>query len=392
MEISMEDDILLCEAQKLKEVLLQDYKYLHQHPGVGFDVGETYEYVWKCMEEIGYEPKKCGKAGIIADIGNGKGKTVLLRADMDGLKLKEESGVEYASRNGNMHACGHDMHTTMLLGAARILKHYKINGTVRLVFQPAEEILEGAKDMIDDGVLEEPDIEAGVMIHILTPLPFECGTVVVSSEGVGAPAADYFTIKVKGLGGHGAMPDKCVNPISIATRIIIELEQLETTISVGCVSAGGAHNIIPNEALIRGTTRNIDDTVREKIKKQIVEITDRISGDMKGSANVIFDRGCPTLLNDKNLSCHIEKTMVELLGKNKVYTTKELAKGQSNKSSGSEDFAYISHKIPTLMIGLVAGETTKGYEYNLHNPKVRFDTEALVYGAAVYAASALSLL
>lgn len=394
---------LLKEAGKYKEEIAEDYKYLHRCPGVGFEIRETYEYVKNRLAELGYSPKKCGKSGIIVDIGNGNGKVILLRADMDGLPIVERSGVDFASSNDKMHACGHDMHTSMLLGAARILRKYEndINGTVRLMFQPAEEILEGAKDMIMDGALENPKADMGVMIHVMVAMPMPCGNIIVSSPGVSAPSADYFSIEVKGVGGHGAMPEKTVDPLIIASHILLALQNINArelktgeraALTVGSISSGDSYNVISDNVIMRGTMRGFDEDVREFMKKRIVEISEATAKAFRGEAEVSFDRGCPALLNDEKLSCHIEKTMIKLLGSDKVVTTKELNKGESAGSSGSEDFAYVSRKIPSVMLGLVAGQYEKGFEYNLHHPQVKFDLEALVYGAAVYAAAGIDLL
>ena len=390
-------------GDNLFDKVLEYYRYLHQCPGVGFDIGETFEYVWTRLEELGCTPIKCGKAGIYTDIGNGNGKCVLLRADMDGLSIKEESGLSFASNNGNMHACGHDMHTSMLLGAASILKEMEkdINGTIRLMFQPAEEILEGAKDMIENGIFSEPKPYAGIMIHVMTAMEFGCGTVIVSSPGVSAPAADYFSVRVKGVGGHGAMPEKTVDPLNIAAHILLGLENInareidsgeKVVVTIGSISSPETYNVIPDEVVMRGTMRSFDENLRIFIKNRIEEISVNMAKSFNGIAEVSFDRGCPTLINNEKISCHIEKTMIELLGEDKVFTTEELLHNKRTGGTGSEDFAYISHQIPTVMMGLVAGERAKGYEYNLHHPKVRFDTEALYYGAKVYAKAGLGLL
>lgn len=394
---------ILREAKGIEDTLVEDYQYLHRCPGIGFDIRETYEYVKNRLADIGCEPKKCGQAGLMVDIGSGHGKTILLRADMDGLAIKEETDMTFASNNGRMHACGHDMHTTMLLGAARLLKKHEkdIHGTIRLMFQPAEEILEGAKDMIKAGILENPRVDAGLMIHVMTALPFECGTVIVSSPGVGAPAADYFTIYVKGVGGHGAMPEKTVDPLNISAHILLALQNINArelaageraVVTIGSISSGDGYNIIPDEVKMRGTMRTFSEETRDYVKNRIVEISENVAKGFRGSVEVSFDSGCPTLMNNEKLSCHVEKTMVELLGKEKVFTTEELSKGNSGSGSGSEDFAYVSHEIPTVMLGLVAGSLDKGYQYNLHNPKVKFDTDTLPYGVAVYVAAGLSLL
>ena len=185
--------IIFEEAQELRDTIVSDRRYLHTHPGTGFDIEDTVAYVKKELEALGYEPKECGKAGLVALVGGKKpGKVFMLRADMDALPIHEEADVEFASENGCMHACGHDMHTSMLLGAARLLKAHEdeIEGSIKLMFQPAEEIFEGSHDMIEAGLLEDPKVDAALMIHVMAGMPFPAGTVIVSAPGVSAPAAD----------------------------------------------------------------------------------------------------------------------------------------------------------------------------------------------------------
>ena len=166
----MTPEELLQEASQLQKTIISERRYLHQHPETGFDLHDTKAFVKKELEKMGYEPKECGKSGLIALAGGKKeGKVFLVRADMDALPMKEEASVEFASKNGRMHACGHDMHTAMLLGAARLLKKHEdeIEGTVKLMFQPAEEIFEGSHDMIQAGLLKNPDVDAAMMIHVM---------------------------------------------------------------------------------------------------------------------------------------------------------------------------------------------------------------------------------
>ena len=218
---------LLEEAAQLKEMLVFNRRYLHSHAETGFDLKETYAFVKKALMDMGYEPVKCGKSGLIALAGGKKeGKVFLLRADMDGLPIKEEAEVDFPSTNGCMHGCGHDMHTAMLLGAAKLLKAHEeeIEGTVKLMFQPAEEIFEGSHDMIESGLLKNPDVDSALMIHVMAGMPFEPGTVIVSAPGVSAPAADYFEIRVQGTGCHGSMPNTGVDPLNAAAHILIGLQ------------------------------------------------------------------------------------------------------------------------------------------------------------------------
>ena len=172
------------EAVQLKDTIIADRRYLHTHPETGFDLTETKAYVKKELISMGYEPIDCGKAGLVVNAGGKKpGRVFLIRGDMDALPIREEADVDFASDSGRMHACGHDMHTSMLLGAARILKQHEdeIQGTIKLMFQPAEEIFEGSRDMIEAGVLKNPDVDAALMIHVMAGMPFEAGTVIVSA-------------------------------------------------------------------------------------------------------------------------------------------------------------------------------------------------------------------
>lgn len=397
----MEGTSLLQKALQDKETILSDRRYLHSHPGVGFDLQDTKTYVAQKLKEIGIEPIPCGKAGLIGLIG-GKhpGKVFLLRADMDALPIEEEADVEFISTNGKMHACGHDTHTAMLLHAARLLKKREdeIPGTVKLMFQPAEELLEGAADMIDAGVLDNPKVDAGLMIHVLVNMPFEAGTAIVSSGGVSAPAADYFTIDIQGEGCHGSMPNLGVDPITVAAHIILALQEIharelspadDAVLTIGSIQAGDAGNAIPDTAKLNGTLRAYAEEVRDLLKTRMVEIAAHTARAFHATATVTFGSGCPTLLNDADLSECTLRYIRELAGPDKAYSTAELAAlsegGKVAKNVGSEDFAYISHRIPTIMLALAAGHSDKGFTFPLHHPKVQFDENALPVGAAIYA-------
>lgn len=404
----MEGTSLLQKALQDKPTIISDRRYLHTHPGVGFDLQDTKEYVAQKLKEIGIEPLPCGKAGIIGLVGGkNPGKVFLLRADMDALPIQEEAAVEYASDNGRMHACGHDLHTSMLLEAARLLKQQEntIQGTVKLMFQPAEEILQGAADMIDAGILDNPQVDAGLMIHVLVNMPFEAGTAIVSSGGVSAPAADYFTIEIQGEGCHGAMPNLGVDPITVAAHIILALQEIharelspadDAVLTIGSIQAGIAGNAIPDTAKLQGTLRAYDDDIRDLLKTRMSEIAAHTAKAFHATASVTFGNGCPTLLNDADLSQCTLRYIRELTGPDKAFSTGELASlSEGNrvaKNVGSEDFAYISHKIPTIMLALAAGHSDKGFTLPLHHPQIRFDEDALPVGAAIYAYTAMRWL
>lgn len=399
---------ILQEAAAYQEQLVQTRRYLHSHPETGFDLKNTTEYVRKELIAMGYEPVMCGKSGIIALAGKKKsGKVFLIRGDMDALPIKEESDVPFSSDNGKMHACGHDMHTTMMLGAARLLKshEYEIEGTVKLMFQPAEEIFEGSDDMINAGVLNSPDVDAAMMIHVMAGLPIPAGTVISCDGGVSAPAADYFYIDIQGKGCHGSMPNNGVDPITIAAHIITGLSEInsrelglsdDAVITIGTINAGNAANVIPDTAHMSGTIRTYDEETRSYIKQRVSDIASNIASAYRGSASVTYGSGCPCLLNNPDLATCSAKYLNELLGPSRTFTATQLnamsGGGKASKSTGSEDFAYVSQKVPSIMFALAAGTPQDGYCYPQHHPKVKFDEAILSEGSAVYAYTAMRWL
>ncbi len=399
---------ILQEAAAYQEQLVQTRRYLHSHPETGFDLKNTTEYVRKELIAMGYEPVMCGKSGIIALAGKKKsGKVFLIRGDMDALPIKEESDVPFSSDNGKMHACGHDMHTTMMLGAARLLKshEYEIEGTVKLMFQPAEEIFEGSDDMINAGVLNSPDVDAAMMIHVMAGLPIPAGTVISCDGGVSAPAADYFYIDIQGKGCHGSMPNNGVDPITIAAHIITGLSEInsrelglsdDAVITIGTINAGNAANVIPDTAHMSGTIRTYDEETRSYIKQRVSDIASNIASAYRGSASVTYGSGCPRLLNNPDLATCSAKYLNELLGPSRTFTAAQLnamsGGGKASKSTGSEDFAYVSQKVPSIMFALAAGTPQDGYCYPQHHPKVKFDEAILSEGSAVYAYTAMRWL
>lgn len=399
---------ILQEAAAYQEQLVQTRRYLHSHPETGFDLKNTTEYVRKELIAMGYEPVMCGKSGIIALAGKKKsGKVFLIRGDMDALPIKEESDVPFSSDNGKMHACGHDMHTTMMLGAARLLKshEYEIEGTVKFMFQPAEEIFEGSDDMINAGVLNSPDVDAAMMIHVMAGLPIPAGTVISCDGGVSAPAADYFYIDIQGKGCHGSMPNNGVDPVTIAAHIITGLSEInsrelglsdDAVITIGTINAGNAANVIPDTAHMSGTIRTYDEETRSYIKQRVSDIASNIASAYRGSASVTYGSGCPCLLNNPDLATCSAKYLKELLGPSRTFTAAQLnamsGGGKTSKSTGSEDFAYVSQKVPSIMFALAAGTPQDGYCYPQHHPKVKFDEAILSEGSAVYAYTAMRWL
>lgn len=389
---------MLKEATDIQEQIKTDYEHLHACPEVGFELTKTRAYVKKRLLEMGYQPMDCGKAGIVVTAGNADtGKSILLRADMDALHIKEEANVPYKSANGNMHACGHDAHTAMLLGAAKIIKYHEqeLGGIVKFMFQPAEEILEGARDMIAKGVLGQPKVDGAMMVHVMTGVPLKTGTIVVSAPGVSAPAADFFEIKIKGKGCHGSMPHMGVDPLTAAAHIIIALQEIQAremsvfnkgALTIGALEGADVANATPDAVTLKGSMRAFDEDVRNHMKKRLTEIAENVARAFRAEAVVTYTSGAPTLVNDRELS---EKTSIwlkEALGEDMVIQSQDMP-GQSG--GGSEDFAYVSHEVPSIMVALAAGDSREGYEHPLHHPQMRLDTNALAYGTAALAEVAM---
>lgn len=398
----------LQEAKEYETNIIADRRYLHTHPEIEFDTAGTLAYVKCQLASMGYEPKECGRAGIIAIAGGKKpGKVFMIRADMDALPIEEEADVAFPSENaGKMHACGHDMHTAMLLGAARLLKKHEneINGTIKLMFQSAEEIFEGSHDMIEAGLLKNPDVDAALMIHVMAGMPMAAGTAVVCEAGISSPGADYFTIQVQGKGCHGSNPNLGIDPINAAAHIVTALQELharelslsdEAVLTIGSIHGGNASNVIPDRVEMGGTLRTYDEEIRSYLKTRMTEISQSIAAAFRTTASVSFGSGCPCLKNDADLAACTFTYTKELLG------AKALSIGQLNapengkkapKAAGSEDFAYVSQEVPSIMIALAAGSPDLGYHYPQHHPKVKFDEAALTDGSAVYAYTAMRWL
>lgn len=383
----------LTEATALQGELSRHRRWLHAHPGVAFDLSDTLDYVRQELTKLGLSPVPCGRAGLTAVIGQGE-PCILLRADMDALPIPEESGEEFASTNGCMHACGHDFHTAMLLGAAKLLKarESELKGTVKLMFQPAEEIFEGAKDMIASGVLESPAPGAAVMLHVTAGTPMPAGMVITMAPGVSAPAADYFTIHVQGRGCHGSTPHQGVDALTAAAHILLALQELharelapgtEAVLTIGTIQGGTAPNAIADACELKGTIRTYDEATRAFLKTRMAEISAAVASAYRASAAVEFGSGAPTLNNDAELAKAVPGWLREILDPRMVLSAGDLP--GNTRGGGSEDFAYISQQVPTLMLALSAGNSREGYTHPLHHPKVRLDENAMPFGTAALA-------
>ena len=394
----MNRESIIKSAKDMGEYLVGIRRFLHQNAETGFDLDLTVSRVKEELRKIGVSYEECGKNGIVATVGKGNGKCILLRADMDALPVKEEADVDFKCKTGNMHACGHDMHTTMLLGAAKLLKDNEslLNGCVRFMFQPAEETLSGAKNMLENGLLRGVRPSAGIMLHVMAGLPVKTGTIIVPSGGFGAPAADYFNINVKGKGCHGSMPQDGVDALSIGAHIVVSLQEItarelglgrEAVFTIGKFSAGDTGNVIPDSAILMGTMRCYDEELREQLKKRITDISQNIATAFRGECKVEFTNGCPAFENNKTLCDFVFDSTKELLGEEYIQKTTP-----SQKGGGSEDFSYVSQEIPALMLIIAAGNSEEGYKFPQHHPKVQFDENVLPVGSAVYAYNAIKFL
>lgn len=394
-------DEILEAAKSLNDELIEIRRTIHQHPETSFDLPLTLKFVKEKLISYGYDPKPCGKAGLTCTIGK-NGKVFMLRADMDALDIIEDNDLPYKACNNKMHACGHDIHTTMLLGAAKILKQYEdqLNGTIKFMFQPSEETFEGSKDMIENHILENPKVDGAMMMHVMTNAPLPTGSVFIMDKGVSAPAADYFTIEVSGKGCHGSSPWLGIDPMIASANIILALQEITTreitstdpsVFTIGTIESNNkAANAISDIITLKGTIRTFDEKIRAYIKQRIEEIAKGIATTYRCQAKVFFPSGAPTLTNDEELSLKLEKYMIDLLGENKAIPMRKMK--QASGVGGSEDFAYVSQKVPSIMMAICAGMAKDGHQYPVHNPKATFDEDVLWQGAAIFAYAAINYL
>lgn len=389
-------NIILEAAEQLKEELLQIRRTIHENPEVGPSLPQTKEFVMKKLQEYGYQPEEICESGIVATLEGGKpGKTILLRADMDALSIQEKAPVSFASENGKMHACGHDMHATMLLGAAKLLMEHReeIEGKVKLVFQPDEEGFTGAKAMLNAGVLENPSVDAGLALHVNSGTP---SGMVLCGMGTCMAGCTLFRIQVKGTGCHGAMPETGVDPINIATHIYLSLQEIiarevaptkPAVVTIGKFVGGKAPNIIPGEVVMEGTIRTLDRELSEQIFQRIQDISTQTAALFRGEAEVTEIASAPPLINDKEMVKEMAGYVGELVDPSKVIVFEQ-------GGMGSEDFASYTYEIPCsyLLVGAGIPQENELFGKPMHNECVVFNEDILPLGSAIYAYSAMKWL
>ena len=374
-------DKITYRANQIYSDVVANRRHLHANPELSFHEYETCAYVAQKLDELGIEYKKMANTGLVALIKGAKQSdaVVALRADMDALPIVEANDVVYKSKNpGVMHACGHDVHTSSLLGTAKILTELKneFGGTVKLIFQPAEEKLPGgANMMIKEGVLENPKPDAVLGQHVM-PL-IESGKVGFRS-GKYMASTDEIYVTVHGKGGHGAQPQQNIDPVLITSHIIIALQQIisrvadpktPSVLSFGKVIANGATNVIPNEVYLEGTFRTMDEDWRAKAHEKMKKMAEGIAEAMGGSCDFNIVRGYPFLINEEVLTADARTYAEDYLGKENVLDL--------DIWMAAEDFAYYSQVSDACFYRLGTGNVSRGITSSVHTPTFDVDEDSL---------------
>ena len=380
-------------AAKYAEYQIAQRRWFHAHPEVSGKEFETSAHIKSELDRMGIAWRDCGlETGIAAKIqGKAPGKTIMPRADMDALSVKEETGESFASLNeGVMHACGHDCHMSMLLTAAAMLNELKdsFNGTVVLAFQPSEEMGSGAKSMIENGVLE--GVDAAFSMHVWSDL--QAGTISVRT-GPTMASGDRFEIDVEGVGGHGAQPHLCADAALMCSAIVQNLQTIVSreispvqtaVVTVGTIEAGTRWNVVAGSGRLTGTTRCFSNEVRAAFPEMITRIADNTARAMKGRAKVSYFELVPPTINDAGMADLVRNCAGAVLGANACVSYPMTMVG--------EDFAYYQQKVPGVMALLGVRNEACGAVYPQHSGCYRVDESVLIKGAQMYASVALRFL
>jgi amidohydrolase len=382
-------------AKQYAQEFIEIRRHIHAHPELSFQEVETAAFVRKKLDSWGIEyTAQVGGEGVVAIVkgNNPSSRSVALRGDMDALPIEEKTGVEYQSKNiGIMHACGHDVHTTCLLGAAKILNELKghWNGTLTLVFQPAEEKLPGgASIMLKDGLFSKEKPEKMLAQHVFPELPV--GKVGIT-PGAYMASSDELYITVKGKGGHGAKPDHAVDPVLIASHLIIALQQVvsrwsnpitPSVLTIGKVSANGATNIIPSEVTMEGTFRTFDENWRIDAHQRMIALAKGLVEGMGGTVEFRVERGYPVVYNDPVVTAVSRKIAEDYLGKDNVVTLERRAT--------AEDFAYFSQVVPGCFYRLGTASENGDNRFSVHHPQFNIDEKAIELGMGLMAYMAVA--
>lgn len=396
---------ILEKSKSLESEIIRIRRELHKFPESGLVLPKTSKFIKKYLQSLNITFKTYEKhSGIVALIGKKTdGKTVALRADMDGLMIKEETGLEFASENDNMHACGHDCHSAMLLIVAKIFKEHEeeLNGQIKLIFQPGEEGPGGALPMVEDGVLENPKVDAIFALHvgnlsepITKGMDIKLGDVIVSHSNMFA-ADDQFYIKITGKGGHGSTPDVTIDPVAVSIQVMNSIQYIVSreikpsnpaVITISSITAGReTYNIIPECAEIRGTIRCLNYETRDFIFKRMTEIVEGISKTMRAEGKIEFLDGYPPLINDSNVVDSFIKSAKGLIGDEKIHIVEE-------SIMGGEDAAFFFERVPGCYFLLNTPYYEDGTCYPAHNSKFKIDESQLFKGVALFVQAATDML
>ena len=385
-------------AKDNEDLCIEMRRQLHKIPELELDLPETVAYVKSKLDDFGISYKEYVNGnGLSALIeGNEAGKCLAIRADMDALPITEQTGLDFASTHpGKMHACGHDSHTAIALTTAKIINENKdkLKGSVKFIFQPGEEIPGGAKPMIDEGVLENPKVDFIIGMHGGHLADIPQGKIAFRANEMMA-AMDKFTIEVNGKGGHGASPHDAVDPIIISAEILMGLQKIisreiapvdSALVSVCKIDGGFTQNIIPDKVDMMGTSRSLDEGVRDIVEKRISEISDGVAKTYGGSAKVNYERFYPVLENNPELTGQIKDIVTNILPDD-VFDLK-------NPVMGGEDMAFYQKEVPGCFMFLSnLKEHSDGIAYHNHSPKFNLDESMFYKGVATFIASAFELL
>lgn len=374
-------------ALELKDETIANRRHIHKNAETGLDLPKTKAYVMKKLTEYGLEPKDCGY-GVTATLGKG-GKVLLLRADMDALPMPEESGEEFACPTGKeAHTCGHDFHAAMLLTAAKMLKEKEdtLEGTIKFMFQPAEETFEGSKNMIENGILENPPVDAALAYHV-SPGKMPIGLFMYNDKDTMMYSVDGFKITIHGKGSHGAYPHVGVDPINIGVHIHLALQELiaresdpthSCVLTIGQFAGGTAANIIPETAVLQGTIRTNKPEARELLVRRMKEVAEKTAAVYNGSVDIEMISEVPPLICNPKLTDEVVGYMQEL-------GIPGLTPYPGISASASEDFAVIAEKVPSTFMYLSAGYLDERGQYPAHHPKAQFNEDVCPIGAACLA-------
>ena len=386
------------ECKDLQEEIVAMRRELHKIPELGFNLPKTREFVVKKLEEIGIPYTLSEKdSSIIATMKCGKpGKVLALRADMDALPITEDTGLSFSSTHpGCMHACGHDTHAAMLHGAIKVLYPHReeLSGEIRFFFQTAEELAKGSAVVIENGGMEGVDAVFGIHIGSILDKTIPCGTIACIPGPIMA-SYDRFVLDVKGVGCHASTPEKGVDPINIASHIVLALQTINAreiaatdagVITMGMIRGGEQYNAIPSTVHIEGTTRALKEEIRQKLAKRIGEIAKTTAEAFGGSVDYTMDWGAPPVINDKDMALFAQDAIRDIFGEHMV-TYRE------NPNMGGEDFALYLQKAPGAFMFLSSANPAKKTDYPHHNPKFDVDEDVFWMGSASFVAIAEKFL